>query len=137
MQSSRGLVLLVLAIINYQQWWTCSDSNLNIINKSLPPRYDIILIENISKVLSALESTLEGSSVINLLWNSLDNLYEVYVVVVTATTLLLKLNTWVYDWASKETSLGGRALFSSQLFWLLGCKLLLILPKCLYSVTML
>ena len=51
------------------------------------------------KFISTLESTLEGSSVINLLWNSLDNLYEVYVVVVTATTLLLKQGAWVHDWA--------------------------------------
>ena len=30
-----------------------------------------------------------------------------YVAVVTATTLLLKLGTRVHDWVSRETSLGG------------------------------
>jgi len=30
-----------------------------------------------------------------------------YVVVVTAATLLLKLDAQVHDWASKGTSLGG------------------------------
>ena len=55
---------------------------------------------------------------------------------VTATTLLPKLDAQVHDWAFRETSLGGRALLSSWLFWLLGCKLSLILPKCLYSVTL-
>jgi len=59
-------------------------------------------MENISKVLSALESTLEESFVIDLLWNSLNNLYEVSVVVVIATTLLLKWYAWVHNWASKE-----------------------------------
>jgi len=100
MQFLRGLVLLVLAIISHQQWWPCSDGNLNVINKSLPPRYDIILIENILLRSFLLESTLEKSSVINLLWNSLDNLYEVSVVVVTATTLLLKQYTRVHNWIS-------------------------------------
>jgi len=109
MQSLRGLVLLVLAIISHQQWWPCSDGNLNVINKSLPPRYDIILIENISsKVLFALKSTLEGSSIINLLWNSLDNFYEVSVVVVTATTLLLKWGAWVHNWASSKHLWGAK-----------------------------
>ena len=46
MQPSKELVLLVLAIISQQQWWLCSDSNLDIINKWLSPRYDIILMEN-------------------------------------------------------------------------------------------
>ena len=50
------------------------------------------------------------------------------------TTLLLKLNTRVHNWVSKGTSLGGWALLSSRLFWLLECKLSLILPKCLYGV---
>jgi len=55
-------------------------------------------------VLSALESTLEKSSVIDLLWNSLDNIYEVSVVVVTATTLLLKWYARVHNWMSREHS---------------------------------
>ena len=59
-----------------------------------------------SKVLSALESTLEKSSVIDLLWNSLDNVYEVSVVVVTATTLLLKWYARVHDWTSNNISRG-------------------------------
>jgi len=53
-------------------------------------------------VLSALESTLEKSSVIDLLWNSLDNIYEVSIVVVTATTLLLKWYARVHNWMSRE-----------------------------------
>ena len=63
-----------------------------------------------SKVFSALESTLEGSSVINLLWNSLDNLYEVSVVVVTATTLLLKWCAWVHNWASRKHLWGAKLI---------------------------
>lgn len=55
--------------------------------------------------------------------------------VVTATTLLLKLYARVHDWASKETSLGGRARLSSWLFSLLRCKMSLILPKRLYGIT--
>jgi len=66
-----------------------------------------------SKVLSALESTLEKSSVIDLLWNSLDNVYKVSVVVVTATTLLLKWYAQVYDWASNDIS--GRPNLSLKL----------------------
>ena len=55
--------------------------------------------------------------------------------VVTATTLLLKSYARVHDWASKGTSLGGRARLSSWLFSLLRCKMSLILPKRLYGVT--
>ena len=55
--------------------------------------------------------------------------------VVTATTLLLKWYARVHDWASKGTSLGGRAHFSSWLFSLLRCKMSLILPKRLYGIT--
>ena len=55
--------------------------------------------------------------------------------VVTATTLLLKSYARVHDWASKGTSLGGRACLSSWLFSLLRCKMSLILPKRLYGVT--
>ena len=54
---------------------------------------------------------------------------------VTAATLLLKQDTQVHDWTSKETSLEGRARLSSWLFSLLRCKMSLILPKRLYSVT--
>ena len=54
---------------------------------------------------------------------------------VTATTLLLKLDAQVHDWVSKGTSLGGRARLSSLLFSLLRCKMSLILPKRLYGVT--
>ena len=64
-----------------------------------------------SKVLSALKSTLEGSFAINLLWNSLDNPYEVFVVVVMATTLLLKWYAQVHNWVSNGY-LGGAKLIS-------------------------
>ena len=63
-----------------------------------------------SKVLSALESTLESSSVINLLWNFLDNLYEVSIVVVTATTLLLKWCAQVHNWASRKYFWGAELI---------------------------
>jgi len=55
--------------------------------------------------------------------------------VVTAATLLLKLDAQVHDWASKGTSLGGRTRLSSWLFLLLRYKMSLILPKRLYGVT--
>ena len=55
---------------------------------------------------------------------------------VTAATLLLKQDAQVHDWASKGTSLGGQARLSSWLFSLLRCKMSLILPKRLYSVTL-
>ena len=64
--------------------------------------------EHSSKVLSTLKSTLARSSVINLLWNSLDNLYKVYVVVVTATTLLLKQGARVHNWASNGYLWGAK-----------------------------
>ena len=55
---------------------------------------------------------------------------------VTAATLLLKQDAQVHNWASKGTSLGGRARLSSWLFSLLRCKMSLILPKRLYGVTL-
>ena len=55
--------------------------------------------------------------------------------VVTATTLLLKQDAQVHDWASKGTSLGDQARLLSWLFSLLRYKMSLILPKRLYSVT--
>ena len=59
------------------------------------------------KFIFALESTSRRESTINLIWSAWASIYEVYVVVVTAITLLLKLDAQVHDWASKETSLGG------------------------------
>jgi len=78
---------------------------------------------------------LEGKSVGNLIRGTWASIYEVYVAVVTATTLLLKLDAQVHNWVSKGTSLGGQAHPSSWLFSLLRCKMSLILPKHLYSVT--
>jgi len=78
---------------------------------------------------------LKGKSVGNLIQGIWASVYEVYVAVVTATTLLLKLDAQVHDQVSRGTSLGGRALLSSQLFWLLGCKLPLIFFKHLYDMT--
>jgi len=86
-------------------------------------------------LLLSLRVLLEGKSIRNPIWGAWASVYEVYIVVVTATTLLLKLDARVHDWASEGTSLGGQALLSSWLFWLLGCKLSLILPKHLYGVT--
>ena len=39
------------------------------------------------------------------------SVYEVYVVVVAATTLLLKLDAQVHNWVSRGTSLGGPSFF--------------------------
>ena len=58
-----------------------------------------------------------------------------YVVVVTATTLLLKQCARVHDWASNGYLWGGRTHLSSWLFSLLRCKMSLILPKRLYGIT--
>ena len=50
--------------------------------------------------LSSLPSSralLEGKSIRNLIWGAWASVYEVYVAVVTATTLLLKLGARVHD----------------------------------------
>jgi len=49
-----------------------------------------------------LKSTLEGKSIINPIQGAWASIYEVYVVVVTATTLLLKWYAQVHDWAFKK-----------------------------------
>ena len=64
----------------------------------------------------ALKSSLEGKSIRNLIQGTWANIYEVYVVVVIATTLLLKQNTQVYDWASKEY------LWGAEFFSRAGCS---------------
>jgi len=86
-------------------------------------------------LLPSLRALLEGKSIRNLIQGTWASIHEAYVVVVTATTLLLKLDAQVHNWASKGTSLGGRACLSSWLFSLLRCKMSLILPKRLYGVT--
>ena len=62
------------------------------------------------------KSTLEGSSILNLIWGAWASTYEVSVVVVTATTLLLKWCAWVYNGMSKEyfqrAKLNSRAGYS-------------------------
>jgi len=93
------------------------------------------MLIHLSLLLSS-RALLEGKPIGNLIRGAWASIYEVYVVVVIATTLLLKLGTRVHDRASKGTSLGGQTFLSSQLFWLLGCKLLLILPKHLYGIVM-
>jgi len=45
--TKQRVVGLILAWSLAFLQWPCSDSNLDVINKSLPSRYDIILIENI------------------------------------------------------------------------------------------
>ena len=52
----------------------------------------------------------------NLLCNSLDNLYEVSVVVVTATTLLLKWCARVHDWASNRYLWGAELISRAGYF---------------------
>jgi len=55
----------------------------------------------LSSLLSS-RALLEGGTVDNLIWGAWASVYEVYVVVVIATTLLLKLGAQVHDWASRE-----------------------------------
>jgi len=100
----------------------------------LNPLLPLLALTHLSLLLSS-RALLEGKSIRNLIQGTWASVYEVYVAVVTATTLLLKLGARVHDWASRGTSLGGQALLLSQLFWLLGCKLSLILFKHLYGVT--
>jgi len=45
---------------------------------------------------------LEGKSIANPIWGAWASIYKVYIVVVTAITLLLKLDTQVHDWAFRE-----------------------------------
>ena len=63
-----------------------------------------------SKFTSALKSTLEEKSIRNPIWGAWASIYEVSIVVVTATTLLLKRGAWVYDWASKEHLWGAELI---------------------------
>jgi len=58
-------------------------------------------------LLPSLRALLEGKSIGNLIQGTWASIYKVYVAVVTATTLLLKLGARVHDWVSRETSLGG------------------------------
>jgi len=78
---------------------------------------------------------LEGKSIKNPIRGTWASIHEVYIVVVTAATLLLKLDAQVHDWAFKGTSLGDQTHLSSWLFLLLRCKMSLILPKHLYGIT--
>jgi len=99
-------------------------------------KYDIAWIAlTCLNLLPSSRALLEGKSIRNLIRGAWASVYEAYVVVVTATTLLLKLDAQVHNWVSKGTSLEGQARLSSWLFSLLSCKLSLILPKHLYSVT--
>jgi len=94
----------------------------------------VTVLTRLSLLLSS-RTLLEGKSIENLIQGTWASVHEAYVAVVTATTLLLKLDAQVHDWASKRTSLGGRARLLSWLFSLLRCKMSLILPKHLYGVT--
>ena len=53
-------------------------------------------------LLPSLRVLLEGKSIGNPIRGSWASVYEEYVVVVTAITLLLKLGARVHDWASRE-----------------------------------
>jgi len=99
-------------------------------------QYDVawITLTHLSSLLSS-RALLEGKSIENPIQGTWASVHKAYVAVVTATTLLLKLDAQVHDWASKGTSLGGRVRLSSWLFSLLRYKMSLILPKCLYGVT--
>ena len=92
------------------------------------------MLTRLSSLLSS-RALLEGKSVENPIQGTWASVHEAYIVVVTATTLLLKLDAQVHNWASKGTSLGDQAHLLSWLFSLLRCKMSLILPKRLYGVT--
>ena len=62
-------------------------------------------------MLPSSRTLLEGKSVENLIQGTWASVYEIYVAVVTATTLLLKLGARVHDWASRGTSLRGPSFF--------------------------
>ena len=62
--------------------------------------------------LLSLRALLEGKSIGNPIQGAWASIYEVYIVVVTATTLLLKLDARVHNWASKRISLGEAELSS-------------------------
>ena len=64
------------------------------------------MLIHLSLLLSS-RALLEGKSVGNSIRDTWASIYEVYVAVVTATTLLLKLGAQVHDKVSKGTSLGG------------------------------
>ena len=53
-------------------------------------------------LLPSSRALLEGKSIRNLIWGIWVSVYEVYVAVVTATTLLLKLGAQVHNWVSRE-----------------------------------
>jgi len=69
-----------------------------------------------SRVVSVLKSTLEEKSHINPLQGTWASIYKVSVVVVTATTLLLKWYAQVYDWASKEYLWGAEPISQAGYF---------------------
>ena len=66
-------------------------------------RYDVaqVALSHLSSLPSS-RALLEGKSIRNPIWGAWASIYEVYVVVVTATTLLLKLGAQVHNWASRE-----------------------------------
>ena len=70
------------------------------------------MLTHLSLLLSS-RALLEGESVENPIQGTWASVHEAYVVVVTATTLLLKLDAQVHNWTSKGISLGGRARLSS------------------------
>ena len=76
-----------------------------------PLRYDVaqVALSHLSSLPSS-RALLEGKSIENPIQGIWASVHEAYVVVVTATTLLLKLDAQVHDWASKRTSLGGRVI---------------------------
>jgi len=77
---------------------------------------------------------LEERSAVNLIRGAWASIYKVYIAVVTATTLLPKLDAQVHDWASRkhpwEAKLFSRAGYSSYD----GANCHLFCLKCLYSM---
>ena len=60
-----------------------------------------VVLTHLSLLLS-LRALLEEKSIENLIRGAWASVYEMYVAVVTATTLLLKLEARVHNWASRE-----------------------------------
>jgi len=71
-------------------------------------RYDVILVAlGLQRPSPLSRALLEGKFIRNPMRGAWASIYEMYVVVVIATTLLLKLDAQVNNWASRKTSLGG------------------------------
>jgi len=78
---------------------------------------------------------LERKSIENLIQGAWESIYEVYVVVVTATTLLPKLDAQVHNWASRKYPWEAKLLSQASYSGYEGANCHLFCLKHLYSVT--